>query len=44
MKGEFSSKHLILIVIAAIAAVTVYFVIESILEEAFLQALRTAAD
>ena len=43
MKAEFSTKHLILIVIAAIAAATVYFVVESILEEAFLEALRTAA-
>jgi len=44
MKAEFSTKHLILIVVAAIAAATVYFVIESVVEEAFLQALRTAGD
>lgn len=44
MKAEFSTKHLILIVVAAIAAVTVYFVIESFLQEALMNALRTAAD
>lgn len=44
MKAEFSTKHLILIVVAAIAAATVYFVIESVVQEAFIEALRTAAD
>jgi hypothetical protein len=44
MKAEFSTKHLILIVVAAITAATVYFVIESFLQEAFLEALRTASD
>lgn len=44
MKGEFSTKHLILIVIAAIAAVTVYFIVEGMMETAFLEALETASN
>ncbi|MFP4038554.1 MAG: hypothetical protein ACLFTA_02110 [Candidatus Nanohaloarchaea archaeon] len=44
MKAEFSTKHLILIIVAALAAATVYFVAESILRDAVINALGTAAD